>query len=229
MHDTLNFASLSVQEQRMQAELLVKRIANSLQLGREKRERQIPKIPLKQENMENCSLFLNRELLLHKLGVGGNVAEIGVDEGKFSKTIFNINKPDNFHLVDVWGTDRFHDGKYEEVKTYFKDQIEHEQVHIHKKLSTDAVYDFQDNYFDWIYIDTNHTYETTRDELRLYAPKMKQGGIIAGHDYVHGNWITTFRYGVVEAVHEFCVQYNWEIIYLTVEPTENQSFAIRKI
>lgn len=98
-----------------------------------------------------------------------------------------------------------------------------------KKLSTDAAYDFPDNYFDWIYIDTDHTYETTRDELRLYAPKMKKGGIIAGHDYVHGNWISTFRYGVVEAVHEFCVQFGWEIIYLTIEPTENQSFAIRKI
>ena len=58
---------------------------------------------------------------------------------------------------------------------------------------------------------------------------MKKGGIIAGHDYVHGNWISAFRYGVVEAVHEFCVQFGWEIIYLTIEPTENQSFAIRKI
>lgn len=112
----------------------------------------------------------------------------------------------------MWGTDRFHDGKYEAVKNYFQEQINNEQVHIHKKLSTDAAFDFEDNYFDWIYIDTNHTYETTRDELRLYAPKMKKGGIIAGHDYVTGNWITTFRYGVVEAVHEFCVQFGWEII-----------------
>ncbi|MEX0773138.1 MAG: class I SAM-dependent methyltransferase, partial [Balneolales bacterium] len=84
------------------------------------------------------------------------------------------------------------------------------------------------NYFDWIYIDTDHSYETTRDELRLYASKVKQGGIIAGHDYVKGNWITTYRYGVIEAVHEFCVNNDWELIYLTAEPIENQSFAIRR-
>ncbi len=229
MKDTLNFTSLSPNQQHKQAQVLVQSVAESLKRGREEREQQIPKIPLRAENVENTSLLLNREILLKKFGKGGNVAEIGVDEGKFSQKIFEINTPDHFHLVDIWGTDRFHDGKYQNVKNFFNDQIESDQVHIHKNLSTDAAYDFPDNYFDWIYIDTDHTYETTRDELRLYAPKMKKGGIIAGHDYVHGNWIATFRYGVVEAVHEFCVQFGWEIIYLTIEPTENQSFAIRKI
>lgn len=229
MQEMMNFADLSPEQQRQQAQILVSRVVESLKQGREQRERQIPKIPLKPENVENCTLLLNREMMLKKLGVGGNVAEIGVDEGKFSRLIFEHNEPENFHLIDVWGTDRFHDGKYEGVKSYFHQQIESEQVHIHKKLSTQAVEDFEDEYFDWIYIDTDHSYETTRDELRLYAPKVKEGGVIAGHDYVTGNWITTYRYGVIEAVHEFCVQFGWEIIYLTIEPTENQSFAIRKI
>ena len=208
---------------------LVKIVVQKLQEQRVARENQIPKVPLKPENVENCTVLLDRQLMLQKLGKGGNVAEIGVDEGKFSRQIFDINTPDNFHLIDVWGTDRFHDGKYESVKSYFQKQIDSEQVHIHKKLSTDAVTDFEDDYFDWIYIDTNHQYETTRDELRLYAPKMKKGGIIAGHDYVKGNWISTYRYGVIEAVHEFCVQFGWELLYFTIEPTENNSFAIRKL
>lgn len=72
--------------------------------------------------------------MLQKLGKGGNVAEIGVDEGKFSQKIFEINAPENYHLVDVWGTDRFHDGKYEAVKNYFQEQINNEQVHIHKSF-----------------------------------------------------------------------------------------------
>lgn len=40
MQDTMNFASLTPQQQRQQAEILVKRVANSLQQGREQRERQ---------------------------------------------------------------------------------------------------------------------------------------------------------------------------------------------
>ena len=115
MKDTLNFTSLSPNQQRKQAQVLVQSVAESLKRGREEREQQIPKIPLRAENVEKTSLLLNREILLKKFGKGGNVAEIGVDEGKFSQKIFEINTPDHFHLVDIWGTDRFHDGKYQNV------------------------------------------------------------------------------------------------------------------
>jgi len=44
-----------------------------------------------------------------------------------------------------------------------------------------------------------------------------------------GNWVSSIRYGVIEAVHEFVVERAWDLVYLTVEPTERQSFAIRRI
>lgn len=200
-----------------------------LQHNREQREAQIPKIPLQMKHVQNCELLLNREELLKKMKKQSIVAEIGVDEGKFSRLIHQIVQPEKLHLIDMWGTNRFHDGKFQDVQSFFANEIECQEIEIHKKLSTEATQDFADRYFDWIYIDTDHSYETTRDELRLYAPKVKDGGIIAGHDYVKGNWITTYRYGVIEAVHEFCVNNDWELIYLTAEPMENQSFAIRRI
>ncbi|MCG8374566.1 MAG: class I SAM-dependent methyltransferase [Balneolales bacterium] len=219
----------SKEKQQEQAQAYIKKIIQMLQQGRVNIDNEIPKIPLNPENVENCASLLNREMMLQKFGTGGNVAEIGVDEGNFSRKIFEINRPENFHLIDIWGTDRFHDGKYESVRAHFQKPIDEGRVHIHKKYSTEAASDFEDGYFDWIYIDTDHSYKTTRDELHLFAPKVKEGGIIAGHDYVTGNWITTYRYGVIEAVHEFCVQFGWELIYLTIEPTEKQSFAIRKL
>ena len=174
-------------------------------------------------------MLLDRAELLRRLPKEAVVAEIGVDEGKFSRLINRITRPAKFHLIDIWGTDRFHDGKYEGVKSYFSEEIKRGDVVITKKLSTEAVHGFPNNYFDWIYIDTDHMYETTRDELTLFAAKMKPGGIIAGHDYVKGNWISSLRYGVVEAVHEFCVNHGWELIYVTAEPIEGNSFAIRKL
>ena len=69
----------------------------------------------------------------------------------------------------------------------------------------------------------------TREELVKYASKVKRDGIIAGHDYTMGNWDSLNRYGVIEAVHEFCVKYGWELVYLTLESAENQSFAIKRI
>ena len=205
------------------------KVVQHLTQQRHQREKQIPKVPLQSLHVENCVLLLNRLQMLEKMKKNSVVAEIGVDEGKFSQLIHKKVKPSTFHLIDMWGTDRFHDGKFEAVKSYFAEEIEDGSVQIHKTMSTKAVADFENEYFDWIYIDTDHSYETTRDELQLYAPKMKPGGIIAGHDYRMGNWISTYRYGVIEAVHEFCVNYSWELIYLTVEPTESQSFAIRKI
>jgi hypothetical protein len=179
--------------------------------------------------VQNCELLLNRTELLEKMKPHSIVAELGVDEGTFSRSIYELTHPQNLHLIDTWSTDRYHGGKFDAVQSAFQAEIEDDLVHIHRKLSTEAVYDFDDGYFDWIYIDTDHSYETTRDELRFYAPKVKPDGVIAGHDYGKGNWITTYRYGVIEAVHEFCVKENWELIYLTAEPIESKSFAIRRI
>ena len=44
-----------------------------------------------------------------------------------------------------------------------------------------------------------------------------------------GNWASGYKYGVIEAVAEFCVKRNWKIAYVTADYTENPSFAIRKI
>lgn len=223
----------SVQQDNRISKDQIKQVANKvvqyLTQQRQQRENQIPKIPLQSEHVEHCELLLNRQQLLGKMKKNSVVAEIGVDEGKFSQLIYKKVKPQKFHLIDMWGSDRFHDGKFKAVKDYFAEEIEEEAVQIHKTMSTKAARDFEDGYFDWIYIDTDHSYETTRDELQLYAPKMKPGGIMAGHDYRMGNWQSMYRYGVIEAVHEFCVKQNWEIIYLTAEPTESKSFAIRKI
>ncbi len=188
-----------------------------------------PKIPLAERHVENSQLILNREVMLQRIGRKEIVAELGVDKGDFSELIIRHLKPKVFHLVDVWESERYNEGIYDTVKKRFESELDNKQVIIHRKLSTEASSDFKDGYFDFIYIDTDHSYLTTKKELHAFAPKVKPGGVIAGHDYELGNWIQTVRYGVIEAVHEFCVHNNWEIIYLTAEPLEARSFAIRKI
>lgn len=41
---------------------------------------------------------------------------------------------------------------------------------------------FEDDFFDFCFIDTDHTEETTTKELRAWLPKLKMGGTICGHD-----------------------------------------------
>lgn len=188
----------------------------------------IPKFNLKQKSIANAQLLLNREELLKKMPRSGIVAELGVDEGKFSESILDICNPQKLHLVDLWGSSRYNDKKKNDVNLKFKDQIESGQVEINLGYSTEVGEKFEDGYFDWIYIDTDHSYKTTILELEIWSKKVKPNGIIAGHDFIIGNWDGMVRYGVIEAVYEFCSKNAWEILYITMELDNHPSFAIQK-
>jgi hypothetical protein len=201
---------------------------NKFEANRLSKERTIPKVTLLAQHIANCKIVLNREDLIERLPKNGTVAEVGVDIGDFSEQIFLKSNPKVLHLIDLWDFKYYGNDKYEFVCNRFKELLKKERVVVHKKLSIDAVDDFPDKYFDWIYIDTDHTYKTTRDELIAYAAKIKPSGFIAGHDYTKGDFVKAIRVGVIEAVHEFCVENDWELAYLTIDPIEIQSFAIRR-
>lgn len=189
----------------------------------------IPYHRLGEEHLRNARLITDRIELLKRMPKNAVVAELGVDEGGFSQQILTHCDPKKLHLVDAWSTGRYHQGKRQAVEERFAERIAKGQVQLDLGLSTEVVRSFADAYFDWIYIDTDHTYSTTIAELRLYDKKVKKGGIIAGHDYVIGNWVEHVRYGVIEAVHQFCVESNWELIYISTDLDIHPSFAIRRI
>lgn len=184
---------------------------------------------LNEINISNAKLITNRKELLAKVPTNSVGAELGVAAGDFTKDILEVVSPQSLHLVDIWGSERYGQELFLKVSNQFSSEINSEKVFIHRNLSTEAAEIFSDKYFDWIYIDTDHSYDTTYKELILYKDKVKDDGLILGHDYTMGNWVNRFRYGVMEAVHNFCVEYNYEIAYLTMDLNEGQSFAIKKI
>lgn len=193
------------------------------------RDKLIPVFELTEKHLQNLKVLPNRFNLLEQLPKNGVVAEIGVDKGDFSSQILINNQPKKLHLIDIWDSERYNQEKRKEVELKFEKEIISKNVVINLGYSTKVVDIFEDSYFDWIYIDTNHSYEMTKKELISYSPKIKEGGIIAGHDYTVGYWNGFFKFGVIEAVNEFCVCNDWEFVYLTMENREHSSFAIRKI
>ena len=111
----------------------------------------------------------------------------------------------------------------------FQKEIDDGTVTIKRGRSEKELKKFDNKYFDWVYIDTAHSYNQTVKELELCRMKVKDGGIIAGHDYCQGNINDALAYGVVQAVNQFCIKFDWEIIYLTHETDRFLSFAIKKI
>lgn len=111
-----------------------------------------------------------------------------------------------------------------------EDSIARQQVVLIQAKSEAALARFDDGVFDWVYIDTDHSYQLTSLELDLCCRKVKPGGIIAGHDYIAWEYSNPLnRYGVIEAVAEFCVTRQWEMIYLTNESHRHLSFALRQM
>jgi hypothetical protein len=189
----------------------------------------IPHPDLEERHVANARLVSTRTRLLALLPRDAVAAEIGVSRGKFTAAIMTANRPRKLHLIDVWASDRYNQTLRQGVEQTYAAEIAAGSVEINPGYSTEVGRTFPDAYFDWIYLDTDHSYPTTRDELAIFESKMKPGGIIAGHDYVMGNWRSSLKFGVIEAVHEFCLARNWELLYVTTEQTTNASFAIRKI
>jgi len=137
--------------------------------------------------------------------------EIGVGNSDHAILIKNIVKPNKLYLLNAWGLSKTYNKlsntdiktflhSYENTKKHF---FNDENVIIIRGFSTREVCIFENNFFDFIYIDADHTYDAVKEDLGCWFPKLKKGGIIAGHDYCLKNVDQPNEYGVIKAVDEF--------------------------
>lgn len=144
--------------------------------------------------------------LLNGRGLTGLAIEVGVCRGEFSEVFIKEWGGDKLYLVDPWETledysDSLndHDRYVDYIECWNRLQPYFDRVELIRKLSKDAVNLFADNTFDFVYIDANHEYEYVKEDLYLWYPKVKSGGLFAGHDI----YSTVTWPGVKQAVHEF--------------------------
>lgn len=169
-----------------------------------------------------------RDELLAVLPKGGIVAEIGVFKGGFSERIYKIVQPDRLHLIDPWThqdlplwqkkNDKDHGQFMRIVQDRFLDQIRARRVILHQGYSLDLLPLFPDGYFDWVYLDGDHMYETVMRELAIADRKVRIGGRILGHDYIKPELYPSedrHRLGVVPAVRYFCSCSSWKLVFQT--------------
>ena len=71
--------------------------------------------------------------------------------------------------------------------------------------SIEAAKQYEDETFDFVYIDASHHYDFVKSDILAWYPKVKKGGYIGGHDYTHPNtahMYADFNDGVYRAVTE---------------------------
>lgn len=189
---------------------------------------QMPQTQLQLKHTENCRLLPDRDAMLLRMPKAKRVAEIGVAFGEFSQQILTISSPTKLTLIDSWSTDRYKAGLVK-IQEAFLAQLRDGQLEVLQGRSTDVLRNQPPACFDWVYIDTNHSYHTTIEELRICDGLVAPGGRIAGHDFCTGNVINAIPYGVVEAVTQFCLEQDWQFEFLTVESRGHFSFCLKRL
>jgi predicted O-methyltransferase YrrM len=137
-----------------------------------------------------------------------NFLEIGCFLGKSTKylcdKIKSSNKEIDLYVIDLFVAQEIECQNIElkagtDTLNIFKKNLTGFDINITKGDSNIVFSKFKDEYFDFIFIDGNHEYEYVKSDLKNFYPKLKSGGIFAGHDY-------TEDCGVPIAVNEFATQ-----------------------
>jgi hypothetical protein len=133
-------------------------------------------------------------------GICESILEVGSFRGE-SAVIF-ANHFKNVTCVDPWlmgydDSDAASRCDMSEIENIFDETIsKFNNITKIKMKSVDAVKMFEDKSLDMVYIDGCHKYESVREDLLLWIPKIKDGGFISGHDYWYG-----YTCEVVDAIH----------------------------
>ena len=128
-------------------------------------------------------------------------AEIGVWRGYHAFLMFQVMDIKKLHLVDSWVDYSGYNGdeSFKYTQKFLKDYSD--KINLIRKKSGEAAELFENESLDFVYIDGNHAYEHIIKDIHLWVPKVKQGGIVSGHDY-DGAFS-----GVIKAVKEYCHKY----------------------
>jgi len=167
-------------------------------------------------------IFENRnEMVKELVKPGGVYGEIGVFKGEFSKILLNFLNPTSLVLFDLFeGTCCSGDVDGNNVcytnmahEHYNISSLDNDIIELRKGDSSKELSQFDDNYFDMLYIDGDHSYEGCKKDLNVAIKKVKPGGWIMGHDYEMNmeKAKNKYNFGVKQAVDELCKENNLTI------------------
>jgi len=133
----------------------------------------------------------------------GVMVEVGSFKGQSAIIFAQSGKFDTIYCVDDWNKNFkvvinnkvVKNDMVEVEQTFDKETSVYPQI-IKKKMTSEMASKVIDFQVDFVYIDAMHDYNSVRQDIELWLPKVKQGGYIAGHDYS-----SEFQ-GVIDAVEQ---------------------------
>lgn len=146
--------------------------------------------------------------------------------GDFSDVILKEMQPDHFYAIDwfnkdnpyicMWGRQELVESGMSHEEWYrnkYKEEISNGKMTVCSGLSWECLSGFEDGYFDFIYIDACHDYESISKDIEVAVKKIKDGGIIQFNDYTLWDILGGAHYGVVPAVNKMISETGAEVLY----------------
>ena len=128
-----------------------------------------------------------------KLPDNSNIVELGCYLGRSTYYLIQKLKEKelkfNLDVVDVFERNSSTDGSsiyHDKFLDTFKNNMGSDLCYIkniHKSLTNNAANFYEDNSLDFIYVDASHKEEDVSNDILLWFPKLKSGGIMAGDDW----------------------------------------------
>ena len=155
--------------------------------------------------------------------------EIGVDKGGFSKCLMNGTTIKQFWCVDPWiddfGSnhrpgyfDKSGDVRFNQAYESLKEFVDSGVAKMVRSTGVDAA-DKVPNELDFVYIDGDHSLEGIFYDIYTWCPKVKVGGIVAGHDYKNGPnsgmkdyFGKQLNFEVKTVVDFYCQKYGYKVL-----------------
>jgi len=159
-------------------------------------------------------LLANRHelpVLLNRRGLLGSAVEIGVRAGEYSATILERWNGRLLISVDPWAEAPA--GDYLDIANV--DSATHEQLHavarsrlarfgdrseVWRMTGDDAAERISPRSLDFVYLDARHDRSSVEHDLATWLPRVRPGGVLAGHDYLDGDFPPHGDFGVRSAV-----------------------------
>jgi hypothetical protein len=183
----------------------------------------LPDYPqLTAEHVEGCVLLHTREEILRRVEPGLRIAEVGVQEGRFSERILELCAPCELHLYDV-------SLRHYGIPQKFAGQIGQGLVVLHEGDSSTLLNQMDDGFFDVIYIDGDHRYEGVKKDIAAATKKLTQDGLLIFNDYTYWSAAQCEPYGVVQAVNELCHEGGWKVVYFALGYFGYYDMALRRV
>lgn len=123
------------------------------------------------------------------------LVEIGVYKGAFSSDLKHLFPEAHLYLIDPWDLYPEYEQPEAGPISLCRDDLHNAYKEVHSKFRNDSSVSILRNFsqesvrlipdmIDLVYIDGNHAYEYVKEDIDLWLPKIRKGGMIAGDDYI---------------------------------------------